>query len=44
MLSRSDALQMFGFLPSGLTLDEEAGLLERETGKSFKELRDLSLE
>jgi Phytochelatin synthase len=44
MLSRSDALQIFGFLPFGLTLDEEAGLLERETGKSVKELRDLSLE
>ena len=44
ILSRSDALQIFGFLPFGLTLDEEAGLLERETGKSVKELRDLSLE
>jgi Phytochelatin synthase len=44
MLSHSDSLQIFGFLPFGLTLDEEARLLERETGKSVKELRDLSLE
>ena len=43
ILSRSGALQIFGFLPFGLTLDEEAGLLEHETGKSVKELRDLSL-
>jgi hypothetical protein len=43
ILSRSDALQIFGFLPFGLTLDEEAGLLERETGKSVKELRDRRL-
>src|SRR5580704_8638228 len=40
---RSSVVRL-AFLPFGLTLDEEAGLLERETGKSVKELRDLSLE
>jgi hypothetical protein len=43
ILGRSHGLQIFGFLPFGLTFDE-AGLLERETGKLVKELRDLSLE
>src|SRR5208337_2165935 len=33
MLSRSDSLQIFGFLPFGLTLDEEARLLERDNGE-----------
>ena len=44
VLNRSGALQVFGILPFGLTLDEEAALLERETGKPVQKLRDVSLE
>lgn len=44
VLSHSNARQISGFLPVGLTLDEEAGLLERETGKPVKVLRGLSLD
>jgi hypothetical protein len=44
VLNRSGALTVFGILPFGLTLDEEAALLERETGKPVRKLRDVSLE
>lgn len=44
VVSHSGALKIFGFLPFGLTLDEEAGLLERETGRPVTELRNLSLD
>lgn len=44
VLKHSDATTIAGFLPLGLTLDEEAGLLERETGKPVKVLRGLSVE
>jgi hypothetical protein len=44
VLKHSNAATINGFLPLGLTLDEEAGLLERETGKPVKVLRGLSLE
>jgi hypothetical protein len=44
VLNRSGALTVFGILPFGLTLDEEAALLEHETGKPVRKLRDVSLE
>ena len=44
VLNHSGALQVFGILPFGLTLDEEAALLEHETGKPVHKLRDVSLE
>jgi Phytochelatin synthase len=44
VLNRSGSLTVFGILPFGLTLDEEAALLERETGKPVQKLRDVSLE
>ena len=44
VLNRSGALQVFGILPFGLTLDEEAALLERETGKPVQKLREFSVE
>ena len=44
VLGHADAFAIFGFLPRGLTLDQEARLLERETGKPVKTLRNLSLD
>ncbi len=44
VLDHSGKWHAFGIVPFGLTLDEEARLLERETGKPVKELRDLTRE
>ena len=44
VLSHAESFALFGFLPFGLTLDQEARLLERETGKRAKILRNLSLD
>jgi hypothetical protein len=44
VLNHSGKWHVFGVVPFGLTLDEEAALLERETGKPVKELRDFSLD
>jgi hypothetical protein len=42
MLNGSGVLVIFGFLPGGLTLDQEAKILTRSSGKPVKLLRDLS--
>ena len=44
VLNHSGALHFFGIVPFGLTLDEEADLLKRETGKPVQKLRELSPE
>jgi len=44
VLSHANKFTIFGVMPLGLTLDEEARLLERETGKPVKALRDLPLD
>ena len=44
VLSHADTFNIFGVLPLGLTLDQEAKLLERETGRRVEALRDLSLD
>ena len=44
VLNGSGAFEIFGFLPRGLTLDQEAEILERNAGKPVKLLRDLSLD
>jgi hypothetical protein len=44
VMKGSGALQIFGFLPWGLTLDQEAEILTRDAGKPAKLLRGLSLE
>ena len=44
VLSHAEGFAILGFLPFGLTLDQEARLLERETGKPVRILRNLSLD
>ena len=44
VLKGSGVLQIFGFLPGGLTLDQEAEILGRTAGSPVKVLRDLSLD
>jgi Phytochelatin synthase len=44
VLNGSGVLVIFGLLPGGLTLDQEAKILTRSSGKSVKLLRDLSLD
>ena len=42
VLNGSGVLKIFGFLPVGLTLDQEAEILKRNSGQQVKLLRDLS--
>ena len=44
VMNGSGIWQIFGVLPGGLTLDQEAQILERNSGKPVKKLRDLSLD
>lgn len=44
VMEGSGVFQIFGILPGGLTLDQEAEILERKAGKPVKKLRDLSLD
>jgi hypothetical protein len=44
VLKGSGVVRIAGFLPNGLTLDQEAEILERNAGKKVTVLRDLSLE
>jgi len=44
VLTGSDIHPVFGFLPRGLTLDQEAELLRHATGRSVTLLRDMNLE
>ncbi len=44
VLDGSGIRQVAGILPGGLTLDQEAEVLERDTGKHVTVLRDLSLD
>jgi hypothetical protein len=44
VMAGSGIFQIFGYLPNGLTLDQEANILTRNAGKPAKLLRDLSLD
>jgi len=44
VMNGSGIWQIFRVLPGGLTLDQEARILERNSGKPVKKLRDLSLD
>ena len=44
VMEGSGVFQIFGILPGGLTLDQEAEILTRNSGKPTKLLRDLSLQ
>lgn len=44
VMNGSGVWEIFGILPGGLTLDQEAEILERNSGKPVTKLRDLSLE
>src|ERR1700692_891538 len=44
ILNASGVFQVFGFLPNGLTLDQEAEILKRNIGAPVRELRNLSLD
>jgi hypothetical protein len=44
VMNGSGIWQIFGVLPEGLTLDQEAQIFERSSAKPAKKLRDLSLE
>jgi hypothetical protein len=44
VMNGSGVFQIFGVLPGGLTLDQEAEILARNSGKPAKLLRDLSLD
>lgn len=44
VLKDSGAFNLFGLLPGGVTLDQAAAMLEKETGRHVTVLRDLDLE
>ena len=44
VMEGSGVWQIFGILPGGLTLDQEAEILERKAGKPVRKLRDPSLD